>query len=503
MNRLPSRYYKLGMVGLAILFLISVFWVQKGINRSRTQLGLTRLDPLENAPPVLAFTTVALGGFRGLIANALWIRAMEMQDEGKYFEMVQLADWITKLQPHFPAVWVVQAWNMSYNISIKFQDPEDRWKWVQRAIELLRDDGLRFNPQETLIYRELAWHFQHKMGQNLDDANLYYKQVWADQMAEVLGKGRPNYEELLNPQTDEARQRVRVLREKYKMDPEIMRQVDERYGPLEWRLPESHAIYWAWVGLDKAKREDLTQLRRIVFHSMQLAFQRGRLIESRFGQFQFGPNLDIIPNANRAYEDMIEQDPEMAQNIRTGHRNFLRDAVYFLYTNNRIADANRWFQYIAEKYPDKELLTGVPESMPGTITLDEYALGRVGEDIGETSMDRVTAILQGLIFRYYLNLATGFDEEAVNYDRLSNKVWNRYMRTIKGSEQRIGLRPLNLIKQDVRERLLAQESPLDPVIREQLRTVLGLPAGTNAPPVTPSSTSTNTVPTSASAAPSP
>jgi hypothetical protein len=36
---------------------------------------------------------VALGGFRGLIVNALWIRASEMQDEDKFFEMAQLADW--------------------------------------------------------------------------------------------------------------------------------------------------------------------------------------------------------------------------------------------------------------------------------------------------------------------------------------------------------------------------------------------------------------------------
>ena len=40
-------------------------------------------QPLENAPPMLAFTTVALGGFRGLISNALWMRANELQQEGR------------------------------------------------------------------------------------------------------------------------------------------------------------------------------------------------------------------------------------------------------------------------------------------------------------------------------------------------------------------------------------------------------------------------------------
>jgi hypothetical protein len=109
----------------------------------------------------------------------LWIRANDLQQDDKFFEAAQLADWITDLEPHFTQVWLFQAWNMAYNISVKFKDFPDRWRWVERGIELLRDDGLRYNPNDVLIYRELAWFFQHKMGQNLDDANMYYKQQWA------------------------------------------------------------------------------------------------------------------------------------------------------------------------------------------------------------------------------------------------------------------------------------------------------------------------------------
>ena len=75
--------------------------LQKSLNRDRDRLGLTHAAVLENAPPMLAFTTVALGGFRGLISNVLWMRANDLQDDDKFFEMAQLADWITKLEPHF------------------------------------------------------------------------------------------------------------------------------------------------------------------------------------------------------------------------------------------------------------------------------------------------------------------------------------------------------------------------------------------------------------------
>jgi hypothetical protein len=93
------------------------------------------------------------------------MRANDLQQDDKFFEAAQLADWITDLEPHFSQVWLFQAWNMAYNISIKFKDFPDRWRWVERGIELLRDDGLRYNPDDVLIYRELAWFFQHKMGQ--------------------------------------------------------------------------------------------------------------------------------------------------------------------------------------------------------------------------------------------------------------------------------------------------------------------------------------------------
>ena len=140
MNR---RLKKILFLLLAAGLLAGVGRIQNALNRDRAALGLTRVSPLENAPPMLAFTTVALGGFRGLIANALWIRASELQENDKFFEMAQLADWITKLEPHFVQVWVVQGWNMAYNISVKFKDYSDRWNWVQRGIALLRDEGLR------------------------------------------------------------------------------------------------------------------------------------------------------------------------------------------------------------------------------------------------------------------------------------------------------------------------------------------------------------------------
>jgi hypothetical protein len=485
---------------LAIGLLFCVCFIQRSMNVDRDRLGLTRLEPLKNAPPVLAFTTVALGGLRGLISNALWIRASDLQDEDKFFEMAQLADWITKLEPHFVHVWLVQAWNMAYNISVKFKDFPDRWRWVKRGIELLRDDGLRYNPNEMLIYRELGWFFQHKMGANLDDANMYYKQQWANEMAAVFAKKAPNLDELIHPQTEDARERARLLTEKYKMDPQFMKDVDEKYGPLEWRLPEAHAIYWAVKGLEAAKenpakvnKEDLITLRRVIYHSMQLSFQRGRLVTNPLLKaFEFGPNLEIIPKVSAAYEQAAEEDEKYHDHILRAHRNFLRDAVYFLYEHNRLADAERWFRYLSLKYPDKPLLDGKPNSLPANLTLDEYAVARVQEDVTDEGggKDRAQGSIEGLLVHAYTSLAIDEDEHYYGYKLLARKLWGAYQRRLpKERMEAISLSPLEDIDREILRRMLDPKEGMPLEWRAVLRTKLGMakepavaPASTNAPP---------------------
>lgn len=497
------RAKKFILLGLAVVLLIGATLTQRGLNHDREALGLTRVAPLENAPPLLAFTTVALGGFRGLIANALWIRATEMQEEDKFFEMAQLADWITKLEPHFVQVWTVQAWNMSYNISVKFKDFDDRWRWVQRGISLLRDEGLKYNPNETLIYRELAWHFQHKMGANLDDANMVYKQEWLKEMSEVFGKKDPNVDELLNPQGEDALRRLDLLTNKYKMDPKFMKQVDEQYGPLEWRLPEAHSIYWAALGLEKArlnptkiKADELIQLRRAIYQSMQLAFQRGKLISDPYTRsFEFGPNLDIVAKVSACYERAMQDEPNMRNNIETAHRNLLGNAAYFLYANDRIPEALQWYRYLGEKYPNKALLNNQPDSTPSKISLEEFALGRICEDVSETSKDRVTAVLVGHARTGYRWLVLGDRKKFEGLRQLSRMLYKTYMAKIGAGANitRIGLAPVEKTEEEVlRELLDAERSPWPYEMRAALRAALGMPPEAISP--TAPTTTTNAPP---------
>ena len=143
---------------------------------------------LKDAPPEIVFTTVALGSFRGLMANWLWIRNIKNQEELRFHESYQIAKLITVLQPRYTTAVNHLAWNMAYNISVTVEDPAERWHWVQRGISLIRDEAMQYNNNDPELYHELGWLFSHKIDKNLDDANRYYKIQWAIEMQKIYGK---------------------------------------------------------------------------------------------------------------------------------------------------------------------------------------------------------------------------------------------------------------------------------------------------------------------------
>jgi len=514
------RVKKIVLLLLAAALICGAGQMQQSLNRDRDSLGLTRTAVLENAPPALAFTTVALGGFRGLISNFLWIRANDLQQDDKFFEAAQLADWITQLEPTYAQVWLFQAWNMAYNISVKFKENApgvytDRWNWVERGIELLRDQGLRYNPNSILIYRELGWFFQHKMGQNLDDANMYYKERWAIEMKNFFGPEGTNFDMLLHPQTPEDFKQLQVFTNQYKLDPAFAKNVDETYGPFDWRLPEAHAIYWGAKALDEAKKnpdkiktDDLITVRRIIYQSLLQSFHAGRVVSDPFGRPYLGPNLDLIPHVNWAYTNFYaeEEDRSQKDGIQKAHRNFLRDAIYFLYVADRTREAQEWFNYLAATYPDKPIIENQPDSLPKTLTLDQYAVAVVQIDIGETSQQRVTSAIMGLLTRAYYDLATGDEDRYQNLERLADRVHQNYEKKTSpyaGGKDRIGLLGFEDMKKAVVRNLLDPQYGMAYADRAALVTRLGLPSSmliqgnseANAP-----TNAVETVPTNSSAA---
>jgi hypothetical protein len=489
-----ARFYKAMLAGVAAVLFCGVSQMQNLLNADRKELGFTVLEPLENAPPFLAFTTVALGGFRGLISNFLWIRAGELQDQERYFEMVQLSDWISKLEPHFATVWTHQAWNMAFNISVKCKDFEERWRWVQRGMELDRE-GLKYNPGSVEIYKDLSWLFRFKVGQNLDDAHMYYKYHWAQQMQDVLG-GHPDFAVLLDPKTPEDRARARKLREDYQMDPAIIQEIDTNYGPLDWRLPGAHAIYWAEMGIrngDEKKDKDI--LRRFPAQVLQaVCFYQGALpswvTKVTPDNFILWPNLAMVTNVNAAYERVQFTDESQKKTAQGAQRNFLKDAIVYLYKYNRSQEAAYWFNYVKQNFTNG--LTPAEASM----NVEAWALSQIEADINDTDPIKAGGLVMGLLHQEYIQIIYGDDSGAERSKQMAQAIWLHYESRIPkgdpGTPVRIGLKPFEQLAGLVYAEMLNDLSPESARI---LQARVGV-----APPTTPSANppTTNAPPASGS-----
>lgn len=210
------------------------------------QFALREIRPA-SAPAMTEGALAAFGGIRSIIAEVVWFRADRLQDEGRYVELAQLASTLAYLEPHTPEVWSYAAWNLAYNISIMMPTYDDRWRWVDAAIVLLRDRGLVLNPTESELYRELAWLFELKLGTNLDLAAPVYRARWRETVEDVARRGA--WDEL-------------------RMDERVMDEVSKAYGMSDVADPLYSAVYWAHIGRVVAKsREDIAFLDEIIRQS--------------------------------------------------------------------------------------------------------------------------------------------------------------------------------------------------------------------------------------------
>jgi hypothetical protein len=203
--------------------------------------------------------------------------------------------------------------------------------------------------------------------------------------------------------------------------------------------------------------------------------------------------VDIVPQANKAYLEIMELEPEMQRNLSTAHRNFIRWAVYYLYVYGRTNQANYWWNFLKETYPDS-----IPEGMD----LEQYAFERAQETMGETGHDDAKAVIVGFIRQGFLSAAVGEDARALSYMRFAERHRNRYQESVGPiSIDRVGLPEMDELKKGVLDELLDPETGLDPLLAAQLRTNLGLPAPSQEPAPKPSASDSGDQPGAGAAPP--
>lgn len=505
---------------ITLVILFSIAFTQKKMDSQIKDHELFFTGQIDNAPPMVVFTTMALGSFRGLVADLLWLRAASLQESKNYYEMAQLASWITKLQPRFATATAYLAWNMAYNISVTCSLWEDRWYWVWEGIRLIRDEALLYNPDDQRLYWELAVIFQQKMGNVLDNASYYYKSRLAAEMGQVLTPN-PNWEMMRTmpktkdefmkryPEGDDLWKDLRAegikdyddlktkfqtkgflpneviaklgndralkldtamrniwLYEKYRLDSAIIYDLNKEYGDIDWRLPEAQAIYWASEGIRRTGRHNM-QCARIIATSLQAMTVGGRVIWMKRELDQtpmliLEPNLDLIKSACRTY-DWAREEANNLESFRTGKINYMKTGVLHLYNFNRRKDAEEVFEMLKET--DNTVKYG---------SLEEFVDAELKEKLESATFKEINDIVMAYIRTALINYLNEDEEGVRNYELRAMKVWNDYQNGITGKKEKIrrGLAPYPTIRNQVVKQFLAEIEQSNPAAAATLRAKL-------------------------------
>ena len=128
----------------------------------RAEYGLseTQLGEVDPASETIKLATL---GMRGVAANILWEKANNYMKKKDWTNLAATLNQIIKLEPHFIHVWRHQAWNLSYNVSVEFDDYRERYRWLIRGIDFLQQ-GIRYNEREPRLVADVGWFVSHKMG---------------------------------------------------------------------------------------------------------------------------------------------------------------------------------------------------------------------------------------------------------------------------------------------------------------------------------------------------
>ncbi len=167
--------YSLAILGLFAAMVPYTFWLDR-VKRDK-DLGEAAIGSVDAGSFMLKLAMI--GGMRGVAANVLWSRAVELQKLQEWDKLKSTVDLITKLQPHFLAIWTFQGWNLSYNVSVEWDDPADKYVWIKEGIKFLKD-GVQKNPKSPDLTWDTSWTYYHKIGFS-DEAIVLRRQFYDDE----------------------------------------------------------------------------------------------------------------------------------------------------------------------------------------------------------------------------------------------------------------------------------------------------------------------------------
>jgi hypothetical protein len=186
MTERTSFYHKLTYLGCIVILAFPIVWLsvpststkpggklaQLRTNYKLSQVNLGEVDP---ASETIKLATL---GLRGVAVNLLWEKANYYKKTEDWTNLTATLEQLAKLQPNFITFWKFQAWNLTYNVSVEFDDYHDRYYYVRRGIQFLQE-GERYNVGNPQLLWDLGWFIGQKIGR-ADEYVQYRKLFKAD-----------------------------------------------------------------------------------------------------------------------------------------------------------------------------------------------------------------------------------------------------------------------------------------------------------------------------------
>lgn len=180
MNKRSSFYRKMVYLCLIIALLFPLAWLARPatvtdelggqLSKMRVENGLSQAN-LGEIDPASETMKLATLGLRGVAVNLLWGQAEEYKKKEDWTNLTATLEQLALLQPNFITFWKYQSWNVSYNVSVQFDDYRDRYYYVREGIDFLKQ-GVAKNKENRDI-PQLLWDLGWFIGQKVGRADEY------------------------------------------------------------------------------------------------------------------------------------------------------------------------------------------------------------------------------------------------------------------------------------------------------------------------------------------
>jgi len=175
---------------------------------------------------------------------------------------------------------------------------------------------------------------------------------------------------------------------------------------------------------------------RIVFHSIQSLYTRGKMIiytariaakddpcdiSEQESVFLF-PDLRMFDRYDQALRVLIQKYAELGSDpeiLEVPHRNMLKRAVLLFYQAGHIDKALEIYNTLRKEYPtDKEI----------QVSLTEYARTRLINELSSIGLNDATEIITLMLQEAYYRYAVHDDDEAFGREKMAKEIFDYYQK---------------------------------------------------------------------------